>query len=127
MLKFWDDYLWFTKPNFMKQITFSNVVAVAAIVLCLYAFAGDKKSSGTVEMEYCMMKFYPMGYTKAIVGANLMYSDGKFEHDTTLLPDDPTGLKTINVQISRLSADGWLLKQYSSVGNTEVYIFERVK
>ena len=111
----------------MKQITFSNVVAVAAILLCLYAFTGDKKSSGTVEMEYCIMKFYPVGYTKNIVGANLVFSDGKFEHDANLLPDDVTSLKTINVQISKLSADGWLLKQHSSIGSAEVYIFERVK
>jgi|GEM_PF-5739125 len=112
----------------MKQITFSNVVAVVAILLCFYAFAEDKKSSGTVEMEYCIMKFYPGGL-KNVVGTNPIFSDGRFVHDMTILPDDPTFLKTINIQINKLIADGWVLKQHSleSTSYTEQFIFERVK
>lgn len=117
----------------MKQITFSNAIAVAAILLCFYAFVGEKTSSSNIEeKEYCIMKFYPSGYFKNLVGTNIMFSDGKFIHDTTILPDDPTTLKTQNVKIKELIADGWLMKQHSlsQVSSTfyvDQYIFERTK
>src|SRR6218665_1043789 len=119
------------QTNYMKQVTFSNVIAIGAILLCFYSFVGEKQTSQTAdEKEYCIMKFYPSGYLKSLVGANLMFSDGRFEHDATILSDDPTSLKTINVQIKKLTADGWNLKQHSQLSGSigvDQFIFERTK
>ena len=108
----------------MKQITFSNIVAVAALLLCFYAFTGEKSTRNQAEeKEYCSMIVRP--YRSLL----LTYSDGKTELvDYTSDKNDLWGTIPSTKKMEELSKEGWLFVEAVSIdGSNRQYLFERNK
>lgn len=119
----------------MKQITFSNVIAVAAILLCFYAFVGEKKES-SIQKEYCILRVNMIMYTMTTT-----YTDGRYEVDdkSSYIKEFKENSRkhlemAITEKIAKLANEGWLLNSEAITGHgngytisNEHYILERDK
>ena len=113
----------------MKQITFSNVVAIVAILLCFYAFVGEKnQSTKTEEKEYCIMNVVDGGILECVFS----YSDGRYDKidlkKYAKENSDANLIKFTTKKLGELNKDGWELKQVINNGIIEIlYVLERDK
>lgn len=96
----------------MKQITFSNIVAVAALLLCFYAFReGKPENSPSVTKEYCILSAM---YDDIRLVFNVSVSGEESHTERIVESAGLTQQKLICEKITSLSAEGWVLKSQSS-------------
>lgn len=113
----------------MKQLNFSNIIAIVAVLLCFYAFSNDRKAvPQQTEKEFCFMRF---DYISASIASS--YSDGKYEEEDIKAylkeSKDNHLLRLSCKRMADMTNNGWdfagINKDASPYATT--YIFERSK